>query len=355
MKAFFSIIVPCCNVAQYLRESLDSVRSQTFDDWECILGVEDSKDETLEIAREYEKLDSRFKVFTAPKSGSCSASRNTGIDKAIGEYIIFLDGDDNIEDGSLERLHDKIASQPGADLYPCAIQVFNEITGKNEELRDNYPQGFSGELSGPDAAIMIYSRNRAPCPMLQMTVFRHEFLVANNLKCLHGRKRQDSEFSPRALYLAKTVRPLHEPFYIYRIRQGSISTLAKTTNYFLEDYAEILKSLLAFHNKISSSPDFKKEISKLWARHWLTWICYYWFAPRVMKTASREHRYDTLRILFANGFSNFELLCRSTTLARRIARSFIKFGVRHPRLELVTDLFFSLLYNPLTRLRDSLR
>ena len=137
MTPFFSVIVPCCDVEPYVRECLDSVLNQPFAGWECIIGVEASKDKTEEIVREYAAKDSRFKVFTGPRTGSCSASRNTGIDMATGEYIIFLDGDDTIVEGSLQRLHDKIAARPGADLYPCAIQVHNDMTGKDEELRDN--------------------------------------------------------------------------------------------------------------------------------------------------------------------------------------------------------------------------
>lgn len=134
MNPFFSIIVPCCDVALYLRECLDSVVKQPFSDWECLLGVEESKDDTEEIAREYAAKDPRFKVFTGPRSGSCSASRNTGIDMAIGEYIIFLDGDDTIAEGSLQRLHDMIANRPGADIYPCAMPVIDEVHGGEAPL-----------------------------------------------------------------------------------------------------------------------------------------------------------------------------------------------------------------------------
>ena len=148
MKPFFSLIVPCCDVAPYVRACLDSVLNQSFSDWECLIGVETSKDQTEEIVRAYAAKDSRFKVFTGPRSGSCSASRNTGIDKAAGEYVIFLDGDDTVTEGSLQLLHDKIAERPGADLYPCAIQVHNDMTGLDEELRDNYPSDFKGEQIG---------------------------------------------------------------------------------------------------------------------------------------------------------------------------------------------------------------
>lgn len=355
MNPFFSIIVPCCDVAQYLRECLDSVVKQPFSDWECLLGVEESKDNTEEIAREYAAKDPRFKVFTGPRSGSCSASRNKGTEMAEGEYIIFLDGDDTIAEGSLQRLHDKIAERPGADLYPCAIQVHNDITGKDEELRDNYPKDFNGELSGPEATLAIYQRHRAPCPMLQMTVFRQAYLVDNDLKCLYGRKRQDSEFSPRALYLAKRVIPIHEPFYRYRICSGSISMSAKTTDYFLKDYAAILKSLFAFHAQISSEPSFDSRLSPLWAQHWLTWLFYYWFAPRAIMRTRRAVRTETLQVLFADGFGNFDALLRKSTLPRRFAAMFIRLFVRHPTISWLADGFFLSVYNPLTWIRDVLQ
>ena len=354
MNPFFSIVVPCCDVEQYLHECLDSVLNQPFADWECLLGVEDSKDKTLEIAREYAAKDPRFKVFTGPRIGSFSASRNTGIDMAQGEYIIFLDGDDTIVEGSLQRLHDKIAARHGADLYPCAMPVIDEVHGGDAPLRDNYPPDFSGELTGPEATLMIYARHREPCPMLQLSVFRREFLVANGLKCLHGMKRQDSEFAPRALYLAKRVVPLHEPFYLYRIRTDSVSMLAKKTDYFLKDYAAILKSLLSFHTKVSAEPGFDRRISTYWARHWLTWICYYWFSPRAMRGTTRAYRSETLRAIFTDGVGDFDALVRAASRPRRVAARFVKIFARHPAMAWLADAFFRFAYNPLTDARDAL-
>ncbi len=354
MKPFFSIVVPCCDVEPYLRACLESVLRDPFTDWECILGVETSKDGTEEIVREYVAKDPRFRMFTGPRSGSCSASRNTGVDMATGEYVIFLDGDDTIAEGSLQRIHDRIAERPGADIYPCAMPVIDEVHGGNAPLRDNYPPDFNGELDGPSATLMIYTRRRDPCPMLQLSVFRRGHLVSNGLKCLHGMKRQDSEFAPRALYLAKRVIPIHVPYYLYRIRAGSISTLAKKTDYFLKDYAAILKSLLAFHAKVCREPGFDRRISAFWSRHWLNWICYYWFAPRVIRGTPRERRVETLRQLFADGFGDFDAITRAATAQRRVASLFVKLFVRHPSMAWLADAFFRRAYFPLTELRDRL-
>ncbi len=349
---FFSIIIPCCDVEPYVKECLMSVINQPFQDWECLIGIETCKDRTEEVIQGIIEGDSRFKVFKGPRSGSCSASRNTGIDLAQGEYVIFLDGDDTIAEGSLLRLHDKIVERFGADIYPCAMPVYNEMSGQYEQTRDNYPKDFTEELTGPQAVVKTYMVKRDPCPMLQLSVFRREYLVSNNLKCIYGLRRQDSEFAPRALYLAKRVIPLHEAFYIYRIRSQSVSTLAKGVTSFLGDYAIILKSLLAFHAKVSAQKDFDRRISAMWAKHWLTWVYYNWFYPMNIRKATRERRLETLKIAFADGFEYFDCLTRASTLPRRIAAWWVKFFVRYPSCAWLTDLFFCYVYYPLTGIRD---
>ena len=345
MNPFFSIIVPCCDVAQYLCESLDSVVKQPFSDWECLLGVEESKDDTEKIACEYAAKDPRFKVFTGPRSGSCSASRNTGIDMATGEYVIFLDGDDTIVEGSLQRLHDKIAERPGADLYPCAMLVHNEITSKDEPTRDNFPNDFHGVLTGPEATLMTeHGCGNHPCPMLQLTIFRRSFLQENGLRCVMGLRRQDSEFSPRALYLASRVVPLHEPFYLYRIRSNAVGSSAKGPGYFHGDWAIIIRSLLAFHSKVSAEPGFDQNISRCWARQWIPWILYFWFHPKNMREIPRTRRRETLSKAFMDGFADFDRLLAETPPAKRFAGKCVQAFVAHPRSDALTELFFRLYF-----------
>ena len=340
MKPFFSIVVPCCDVEPYVRECLNSVLNQPFADWECLIGVEASKDKTEEIVRGYAAKDSRFKVFTGPRSGSCSASRNTGIDKATGEYVIFLDGDDTITEDSLQRLHDRILERPGADLYPCAIQVHNDMTGKDEELRDNYPSDFKDELSGPEATILTERSCKGVCPMLQLSVFRRQHLIDNDLKCIYGLRRQDSEFSPRALYLAKRVVPLHEPFYIYRLQATSVSSSARGEGYFHGDWAIIIRSLLAFHAKVSAEPGFDRRLSEIWGRKWTGWMFYFWFDPEKVREIPRTRRVETLTRLFADGFNDFNVLLKFLPRAKRVAGWWIRAFVRHPVLRGAAELFF---------------
>ncbi len=220
MKPFFSFVIPCCDVEPYIRECLASVTKQSFQDWECLIGLEPSKDKTEEEIKEITAGDERFRFFHGPRSGSCSASRNTGTDMAQGEYVIFLDGDDTIEKECLARIAEKINARPGADLYPCAIIAYDENTGERE-YRDNYTDASPSEVNGTKALLELDRLWGGKfCPMLQLTVFRRDFLIGHDLKCIYGLRRQDSEFSQPVLYRAGRVVPLHDPYYLYRIRSN---------------------------------------------------------------------------------------------------------------------------------------
>ena len=344
MTPFFSLIIPCCDVEPYVEECLQSILGQTFQEWECLITIETCKDKTEEIIRKMTEGDARFRIFTGPRTGSCSESRNIGIDNASGEYAIFLDGDDTIADGCLARLHEKISANPGADQYPCAIVAKNEMNGE-QEIRDNYRSDAPAELTGVEATLYLEKRwYGAFCPMLQLTVFRREFLVENGLKCIRGLRCQDSEFSPRALYLAKRVVPLHEPFYLYRIREGSVQTKAKGADYFLKDWAIITGSLISFYGRISKTPDFDRRVVPCWTRQWLSRMNYRWFSERAIRTIPREKRLESLKTIFPDGFDTYRDMLKYGSRAQRMAGFWVMMFIKHPSMRWAADLFFRLYF-----------
>ena len=97
-----SIIIPVYNVEKFIRQCLDSILSQSYKNYEVILIDDKSKDSSLDIIREYETKYSNFFVIENKKNSGPGASRNKGIDKAKGEYIMFIDSDDYIEPNTLE-------------------------------------------------------------------------------------------------------------------------------------------------------------------------------------------------------------------------------------------------------------
>lgn len=99
--AKFSIILPCYNVEQYLARSIESVLKQTLTDFELLVVIDGSPDNSLQIANSYASQDHRIQVFSK-ENGGLSDARNYGLNKAQGEYIYFMDSDDWIEEKLLE-------------------------------------------------------------------------------------------------------------------------------------------------------------------------------------------------------------------------------------------------------------
>lgn len=113
-EPFFSVIVNCFNGEKYLKEALDSIFSQTFDDYEVIFWDNQSTDRSNEIAKSY--FDSRLHCLYAPKFTNLSAARNLAIEQARGKWIAFLDCDDVWLPHKLEKQHALIARDNSDEL-----------------------------------------------------------------------------------------------------------------------------------------------------------------------------------------------------------------------------------------------
>ena len=98
-----SLIIALYNAEKYLRPCLDSVKGQTFADFECLCINDGSKDSTETIVKEYAAADPRFKLINQANAG-CSAARNTGLNNASAPYVALLDQDDMLHPQAFETL-----------------------------------------------------------------------------------------------------------------------------------------------------------------------------------------------------------------------------------------------------------
>ena len=129
MTTKISIIVPCYNQAQYLDECLQSVLDQTFLDWECIIVNDGSTDNTAEISKNWLKKDKRFKYIFQENSG-LSATRNKGIENAIGEFILPLDADDKISSEYCRLAIEEFSINKDLKVVYCQAEKFGLETGE---------------------------------------------------------------------------------------------------------------------------------------------------------------------------------------------------------------------------------
>ncbi|MCM1138667.1 MAG: glycosyltransferase [Muribaculum sp.] len=104
MDFLVSIITPCYNAERVISQAIESVLSQTYQNWEMIIVDDCSTDGSADIIKKYAKQDDRIKYLRTEKaSGSPSLPRNMGIDNAKGDYVAFLDSDDLWLPNKLEK------------------------------------------------------------------------------------------------------------------------------------------------------------------------------------------------------------------------------------------------------------
>lgn len=121
MQPLISVIIPAYNIEEYIERCLKSVCAQTYTNLEIIVVDDGSKDYTGEIIDRIAKEDSRI-VPIHKKNAGVSAARNTGLDRATGDYIGFVDGDDIIEEDMYEFLINN-ALRYDADISHCGYQM----------------------------------------------------------------------------------------------------------------------------------------------------------------------------------------------------------------------------------------
>ena len=123
VKGMVSIIVPVYNGEKYLARCIESLVSQTYKDIEVIIIDDGSKDDSAKIAQDYAEKDQRITLLTKENSG-VSDARNIGMDKAKGEYIVFVDCDDYADEEYVEHLVSLISQ--GADMGICGWKKESE-------------------------------------------------------------------------------------------------------------------------------------------------------------------------------------------------------------------------------------
>ena len=120
MNDLVSIIVPIYNEEKYLGHCLESLLDQSYENLEIICVNDGSTDNSLEILNEYSKRDFRVKLFVQPNQG-LSISRNNGLSKANGEYVLFVDCDDWIERDTIKLLYEN------AQMNDSEVVLYNSV------------------------------------------------------------------------------------------------------------------------------------------------------------------------------------------------------------------------------------
>ena len=234
----FSIIIPVYNVEKYLFDCLDSVRNQTFADWEAICVDDGSTDDSAIVLEAYAAKDARFKIVGQP-NGGLSAARNTGLSQASGDYVLFLDSDDWLERNALEVLSQNLFDEDMLCFSGRRYFEDEQAFKKPDRLkRQTYSTGMGyyndNALQARDFAFV--------CVVLR--AYKRTFLLERDLWFKEGIYHEDNLFTPKACFYAEQVSQIEDSLYNYRVRQSSITTTANEKR--LRDMLAIANELAAF-------------------------------------------------------------------------------------------------------------
>lgn len=231
-----SIIIPIYNVESYLRECLESVYAVNLLK-EVILVNDGSTDHSLQIAEEFVKKYPEETILISQENRGLSAARNTGLEKAKGEYIYFIDSDDFLDSKAFESFFYKIQ---GTDLDILHGNLFQYYEKENRFEKEIIPVK-TGIRTGKEFLYQMYEE-KCYREVVWLNIYRRKFLLEEKLYFVEKLWYEDSLFSFFAFWKAKKIGYEEEFFYYYRFREGSI--MSKPRNYL--DYLYIFNILMDF-------------------------------------------------------------------------------------------------------------
>lgn len=269
----FSFVVPAYNVDTYLGQCLDSISSQSYLNWECVCIDDGSEDNTGRIADEFAAKDPRIKVVHQ-ENGGLSSARNTGIENAKGEWLIFVDADDYVAPDLCERYERAIREKPNTVIFAHRMKLVDAKGGELPAIRqttvcdimESHTDHIHAALArSPSAWFLLAAWGKC---------YRADIIREHNLKYdPRLSPGEDSDFTNRYLAFAEGLFVVDFSYVGYYYRQHTESITHKELK---------VKRRLAGYELIEEQAAFAKKYTKtipLFARGLLGYISRVRLAP----------------------------------------------------------------------------
>lgn len=254
-----SIIVPVYNVEKYLVNCMESMVNQTLEEIEIIVVNDGSPDNSIVILEEYErKYPQKVRVFTTENRG-VSHARNYGLDRAVGEFVMFVDSDDFIELHMVETLYNK-AIADGNDLVMCARNNVYEVEGK-ADLKKKEMKIFSVNQNFKMSERKFEMVHASPFPWDKL--FKRSLL--EGIRFPEGIRFEDLVVAFEVVAMAENIGIVPEPLYNYRktTQSGFLNSFSEATKDIVTSFGLLIK-FMKEHNLFDT---FKEELEYVCVRH----------------------------------------------------------------------------------------
>ena len=251
MRKKISIIIPVYNVEKYIGQCLDSILNEKTVGLpiEVIVVNDGSPDNSMVIVEKYKSYQQLITIDQENKG--LSLARNAGLSVARGEYVWFIDSDDWLEEGAINKVLDIISVENAPDTISTGLvwSYVNEKMNRCDMQIDN-----DYYISGRD-----YLKKKYLHGAIQRFIIRREMLMTNGISFYPNIKHEDGLFGKQIVYLSDKILVLSQPIYHYRQREeGSIMSSITIRNAY--DIIIVHQQVVAFCNQ------YVKDEDKNWFR-----------------------------------------------------------------------------------------
>lgn len=211
MNPKISVIVPVYNAEKFVGKCIESVQAQTYIDWQMIIVDDGSRDMSLDVCQRYADTDKRICVIHQDNAGA-GAARNTGLTKAAGYYIVFIDSDDYVDKDYFSLL-----ANHSEDVVFVDVQAVGE-DGKvvrNEFLSDYRNLSKDDFMRSQMTGKINWGGVRK--------VVKREILEKNKIRYTNHKVGEEALFTYLSVFYSKTISFIDKPVYFYIQRNNSLS------------------------------------------------------------------------------------------------------------------------------------
>lgn len=245
-----SVIVPVYNVEKYIRKCLESLISQTLEEIEIIIVNDGTKDNSMEIVKEYQEKYSKKIICLEKENGGLSDARNYAIPYAKGEYIAFLDSDDYVEKNTYKDMYE-LAKKEDADLVEC--DFYWEYPDKTKEDIGVIYNGKEEMLE----KVRVVAWNK---------LIKKDILEKTQIRFPKGYRYEDVEFTYKLIPYLEKIAFLKKTCIHYVQRSNSISN---SQNERTKEIFDVLENVVKYYKEKNIYEEYEEVLEYIYARYLL--------------------------------------------------------------------------------------
>lgn len=249
-KGLISIIMPVYNSEKYVSEAIESVRNQSYKNWELLIVNDGSTDNTSKIVDSYAKKDFRIRVFHKENEG-VSMARNFALEQVSGKYITFIDSDDVYHVDRLKRMLQVFEQYTNCDIVFSRHKEFKGSLNLNEIIT-------SGTIEISDGNILTKVISDSNNHFVWNTMLKSE--IAKKEKFAQLRFAEDFCYIRDCAYYCRKMAVLDEILYFYRRDNENAMTSHFFSEKYVPDYMKLVENIYHFCKSHKLEDDFYKKM-----------------------------------------------------------------------------------------------